>query len=222
VSDPASLSFAILTLVSRVVYGTIAFINIVACISACLSTYWEAQREKRSFWKALLHTALKGIKILAVFIFASLYWIPTVMFRLLPISIKSRVRFARRYGLKAGQGLEERSEIQLKTLTNMSRKRGERGAYQGKSNGQPADLAEFLGIYDMLISVVENLHYADLINLSLVSRSVREAVLPSDAYAQRMLHFKMYSCHPKGKRECWSCKMQICSVSIRMTSATPY
>jgi len=206
----------------RTIYGTIAFMNIVFCLWVCLHIYLEAQREKRSFWTALLHNALAAMKVLGVIIFAALYWVPRLLFRFLPIAVKSPVRFVRRYGVKAGQGLEEKSAMQLKTLTKTSSGKGDKGVYEGKGNGEPAKLAEFLGIYDMLILVVENLHYVDLINLGLVSRSVREAVLPSEAYAQRMVHFKLYTCHRKGKRACWSCKMQICSVSAPRTTTTPH
>jgi hypothetical protein len=194
----------------------------VFCLWADFRTYSEVQGEMAPFWKILLNNTLKALRILAFLIFAPLYWIPLLLFRFLPISVKSRVRFARRYVAKAGQGMEEKSEVQLKTLTKKYNGRGEIGVYAGKGNGEPANLAEFLGIYDMLILLVENLHYVDLVNLGLVSRSVREAILPSDAYAQRMVHFKMYTCHRKGKRKCWICEMQICSVSALLPSTTPH
>jgi hypothetical protein len=197
------------------IYAVTAFLNILTCSYFCLITHQEARRLNKSFWKGFYFSAFKGSKFLVHGLFAPIYWLPVLLFRFLPLSIKSRVRFARRYGLKAGQGVEEKSETQMKVLVKKTGMGGKRhiGMYESKGNGQPTSLADFLAIYDMLIAVVENLHYVDLVNLGRVSRSVREVVLPSDAYAQRMIHFKMYTCHGESKWECWSCLNLICQVS---------
>ena len=206
---------------SSVVYGIIAFLNVVFCIVACMSGYWEAQRERRSFWKALLHSAAASLRLFAIGIVALIYWLPVLFFRFLPIAIKARVRFARQYGVKAAEALEEKGEIHLKTFAKKFSGEREENVYSAKGNTEPTNLADFLRIYDMLMLVAEHLHYEDIVNLGLVSRSVREAVLPSDAHAQRIVHFKMYTCHRKTKRECWSCKMQICKVSVPTLSTIP-
>ncbi|KAF2688305.1 hypothetical protein K458DRAFT_146335 [Lentithecium fluviatile CBS 122367] len=198
------------------IYGLISFLNVTFCIYACLNLYRDSQRNNTPLWKSFLHSTHTFSKIVGFVLFAVVYYAWALLFRFLPVSIKSRVRFARRYGLKAGQGLGEKSEMQMKALKKKFDRGGEKRIYEVKNNGEPTGLAEFLGIYDMLISVVEHLHYVDVVNLGLVSRSVRAAILPNDAYAQRMVHFKMYTCHRKSKKECWVCLNQVCKVKMRI------
>jgi hypothetical protein len=200
-------------LISSTFYGLTSSLNVAACIYFCAITYRDSRHQNKSFWKAFLSPASDGVRLAACCIFAFLYLLPLLLFRCLPIYIKSRVRFARRYGLKASQGLKEKSEMKMKTLTNRPSGKGKMRVYESKSDGERAGLADFLAIYDILLTVVENLHYVDLVNLGQVSRSVREAVCPSDSNAQRMIHFKMYACHRETKWECWSCLNLICQVS---------
>lgn len=142
-----------------------------------------------------------------------LWWIPEGIFRCLPISWKSKVRFGRRYALKTGLGLEQEAEIgvtELKDMYKRSRRR-KHSPYQGGA-GEPSPLSNFLGIYDMLMAVTEELHYSDVMSLSLVSKSVREAVLPSHDLQRRLGAFKTYTCRDNETRHCWVCSRQICVV----------
>lgn len=82
------------------------------------------------------------------------------------------------------------------------------------SGGDESTLSNFLGIYDMLMAVTEELHYADIMNLSRVSKSMRESVLPAHDFDRRLEAFKRYTCPGANKTHCWLCDKQICTVSI--------
>lgn len=171
---------------------------------------WQrAKREDRTFNQVLVDSCGNVVPFL-VGCCKFFYMIPVILFRCLPTPVKARVRFARRYGVKVGQGLEEKSELQLKTLKRRMTMSSRKGRYASEGPGEPVSLAEFLSIYDVLILVTQHLHFSDVVNLGLVSKSVREAVLPADAYAQRMTHFKMYTCNSQPKKKCWVCSKQIC------------
>lgn len=198
----------------RIFYSAIALFSIIATASICLFSYREAHGMSKSFFELMLYGFINLPKYIGAFIVAFLYYIPVIFFRCLPISVKSKVRLVRRYGVKAGQGLEEKGEMQMHALKRKIERKGETDKYTAKELGEPTNLGEFLSIYDVLIEVVQHLHYVDVVNLGLVSKSVREAVLPADEYEQRMTHFKMYACHNKGKKQCWVCNNQICRSTV--------
>lgn len=191
---------------------TIAFLIIACNIAWCSRSYKKAQTENQPFWKTVLRGFTEIPLAVCFMIWVYVWMMPEVLFRCLPLPVKSRVRFTRRYGVKTGQAIEEKGEMQMKQLKRKiwSDMSSPKGIFQGKGPGAPTDLADFLNVYDMLILVVQDLHHIDITSLSLVSRSVREAVLPANQYAQRMTHFKMYTCHPRSKRQCWVCTNQIC------------
>ncbi|KAF1960953.1 hypothetical protein CC80DRAFT_544348 [Byssothecium circinans] len=191
-------------------YSSIAFLSLSVCFVATTVLWRESRRNLTSFWKSTLQMFAAMPRVIIVLIVALLYYLPAVFFRCLPLGVKSRVRMARRSGIKAGQIIEEKSEIKMKAVMRKITRPGEKNVYVWKGDGKPTNLAEFLSIYDMLISVTKHLHYVDINNLVLVSKSVRESVLPADAYAQRMVHFKMYACRRSGKTKCWVCENQIC------------
>jgi hypothetical protein len=202
---------------TRVGFSVAATWNIMIFFLACRIIYKDAKREQKSFWKAMMHiwlTVLSNlVRLIVSLVLVPIYFVPALLFRFLPISVKSRVRMARQYVFKAGHGVEESGEIQLKELKKRYRSKKEESPTERRRDVMPPTLAGFLSVYDILICLVDNLHYVDLANLGLVSHSVRDIILPSEAYAHRMRHFKMYSCDRKDKSECWSCKMQICIVS---------
>lgn len=65
----------------------------------------------------------------------------------------------------------------------------------------------------MLIAVAEEMHYLDIMNLSRVSKSIREVVLPAHDFDRRVDVFRRYTCPGKEKTDCWVCDKQICAVS---------
>ncbi|CAO2655360.1 Nn.00g104240.m01.CDS01 [Neocucurbitaria sp. VM-36] len=142
------------------------------------------------------------------------YDMPRYIFRCFPQSLQNPIRYGRRQAIKAGLGAEQATETQMNELTtNVKNIKGVRrnGKYVG-SHGEQTPLAEFLGIYDMLMLVTEHLHYIDVANLSRVSKSVRESVLPARDFDRRMKVFKIYTCNNPNKADCWTCKNQICSL----------
>ena len=74
-------------------------------------------------------------------------------------------------------------------------------------------------LFDVLALVARDLHYIDLQNLGLTSRSLREAVFPAnDAERRRLL--RGYSCRKGHKTRCWGCGLQVCNV--RTLLIVPY
>ena len=65
--------------------------------------------------------------------------------------------------------------------------------------------------YDLLMLIVRELHYVDVINLSLASRSLRDALLPRADIAARTQALRIYTCEGS-KSECSICGNQICPV----------
>jgi hypothetical protein len=160
-----------------------------------------------------LWTFLFGVHRLALAVVVLvLYYVPLAFFRCLPLNVKAPVRSVWRHGAKTGIGVGQKAEIMMMEFkTEIHKKINAIGRYQaGDGPHTPTLLSEFLGIYDMLILVTENLHYIDVIRLSQVSKSVRESVLPSHDLARRLNVFKLYTCVPDQRTTCWTCSNQIC------------
>jgi hypothetical protein len=201
-------------------YALISFLGIIAFFGSMKA----AKTDGKSFRSMLkdvgvatwvcLWTFLIGInKIWIGLLAVILYYLPVAFFRCLPLSVKVPVRSVWRHGAKVGIGAEQKAEIMMiEFKTEFSKKRHEIGRYQG-GDGQhsPNEFAKFLGVYDMLILVTGHLHYIDITNLSRVSKSVRESVLPSHDLARRLTVFKLYACLPAQKLTCWTCSNQICA-----------
>lgn len=195
----------------------IALLNLVAFIGALVT----ARRQRQSIkdvlvvlGKALMVRLLAIPKVLAAILIGILWIIPECIFRCLPLSFKSKVRFGRRYALKVGLGLEQKAELGATEMNDMYKqtRRKRMPRYQGGA-GEACPLSNFLGIYDMLIGVTEQMHYLDVMNLSRVSKSVREVVLPAYDFDRRIETFRRYTCPGKKKEVCWTCDRQICIVS---------
>lgn len=203
---------------SRFFYALISLLNIIAFFGALAHARQQGESTK-DFLIGLSKISFKCFinipKFLALGLVMIFWWIPEGIFRCLPISWKSQVRFGRRYALKTGLGLEQEAEIGATELRDMYKRRKNRKhpPYQGGA-GDPSPLSNFLGIYDMLMAVTEELHYSDVISLSLVSKSVREAVLPSDDLKRRLGAFKTYTCRENEVKGCWVCSKQICKVCL--------
>lgn len=194
----------------------------------CVYAWREARRQRRSYSRELLKLTTEFPKWFVMIILAFIWYIPVLLFRCLPFGLKSRTRYARNYTVKTGRMLEDKAEMKMKRL----KRKESTVKYKGGEEKDFTGLAEFLGIYDILILVVEELHYVDVLNLSLASKSVREVVLPAAAYckllgtngrvrhllieprnlvAHRLNHFRMYTCGDIGKKQCWVCTNQICN-----------
>ncbi|KAF2181723.1 hypothetical protein K469DRAFT_256094 [Zopfia rhizophila CBS 207.26] len=71
-------------------------------------------------------------------------------------------------------------------------------------------LHEILTIEHVLLELVNNLHYEDVINLSLTSKSVREAVFPGRDLVHRVPKLRKYCCDKDSKKACLYCNKKIC------------
>lgn len=143
--------------------------------------------------------------------------IPSMLLRCLPVSVTFRVRYTGRWINKLAQRIRSHrrlpEDFELKVLTpNEADVR-----YQSNFDFKPTKLGDFL-CYDILMLIVENLHFTDIINLSHTSKSVREAVLPSVDYKRRLSLYKRYSCRVGYSSECWVCLNQVCIVISPQTS----
>lgn len=66
-----------------------------------------------------------------------------------------------------------------------------------------------------MLLIVKHAHFADAINLSLLSKDIRQSVLVVQASQQhRIAFFRQISCHNGSKSQCWCCGLQICPVSL--------
>lgn len=155
-----------------------------------------------------------------------LYFLPESIFRCLPMSIKTPVRQCRRYVTKIGQGAGQRVEIKM-IASKKQREAGELAmlAYRA-GRGQKCPLSEFLSVYDILLLVTQHLHYVDIEVLGLVSKSVREAVIPHQDMVHRLSVFEKYTCQNFNRggmsAKCWVCYKQVCGACehIRMVPQT--
>jgi hypothetical protein len=78
---------------------------------------------------------------------------------------------------------------------------------------QNPKLHNILCVEHVLKEVVYWLHYEDVINLSMASKSVREAVFPSGDLIFRIPKLRRWTCDPDTKSVCLYCNKGICMVS---------
>lgn len=137
-----------------------------------------------------------------------LYNIPKGLLRAcLPTSVKWRLRIGRRFAMKVGTGVEQKTKTEMCALTSKPRER----YIDSEPGGPPPPLARFLSNYDALILLVQQLHYTDVLVLARTCKNVRSVVLPSYDYDRRLTVFSRYSCD-EFKERCWLCVNQICEV----------
>ncbi|CAI6299959.1 unnamed protein product [Periconia digitata] len=181
------------------------------CIRDTRDICLKAREENRSVREALVMSSIESLKVFPLLLFYGCVYAPfSCIFRCLPISVKSRVRFARGFTVKAGQGIVDKGQMRLEHIKKTTETSTDK-AHIDLRDSQPASLADFLSVYDMLILISQDLHFVDVMNLGLVSKRVRQAVQPSDAHIQRMLHFRMYTCQSNSKSKCWICLNQTCT-----------
>jgi hypothetical protein len=131
-----------------------------------------------------------------------LWGISLFLVHLLPKPMQSRLRYVSRYLSKSGQRIHppHPHAIRLQPLRAKFR-----------TDAKAAGLADLLK-YDILVLIAKQVHYVDLINLSLVSRKVRQAVFPPSEIGARSERLRIYTCENGTKSQCWVCNIQICNV----------
>lgn len=191
----------------------IAVLNVVAFVISVRIAKQSGQSVRKiflDFAKSALGLLKALLRVCGIILIAFLYSLPQFIFRCLPLSFKAPVRMRRRNAAKAAIGLGQKIEMTMTDFTQrVISKRRQKRRYQG-GDGVKSPLADFLGTYDMLILVAQELHYLDVINLSYVSKSVRESVLPAEDFDRRIAVFRTYTCHDMEKSRCWVCANQIC------------
>lgn len=134
---------------------------------------------------------------------------------------KAPVRTARRCAVKTVVRVEQKTEFALKELkTGVFNKKNPMARYKG-AQGESTPLAQFLGVYDILMMVIPYLHFVDAVNLASVSKSVRNSVLPSDDLYRRLVLFETLTCSEANRVPCWVCSSQTCADCYELASVTP-
>jgi hypothetical protein len=199
---------------SSVFYACIATLGILSFLGS-LNDARMQDTDLSGKLKSLFSGTVVGLsvpgKTVVLFVAGLFYYLPRCLFRALPLSIQAPIRASRRYVVKASIGAERNTETTIMQLkTNITKQADAVGGYNG-SGGVKTPLAQFLGVYDMLMLVTEHLHYTDMITLSRVSKSVRQSILPTQDLSRRLAVFKTYTCDPEHKVPCWTCNKQTCS-----------
>lgn len=157
-------------------------------------------------WKTMLPTALLPFRELAVWCIWVFLAVPTLLFRCLPHAFQAWTLFTARYSFKFIQAWVYQKDPSVHSdRDHLKLQAG--FSYVGT---RPTPLADFLSVYDVFLLVTQNLHYADVVNLSLVSKSVRYATLSPSADSYQPTYLRKYTCDPKSRRHCHICLDQTC------------
>ncbi|ORY09935.1 hypothetical protein BCR34DRAFT_602525 [Clohesyomyces aquaticus] len=120
------------------------------------------------------------------------------------INIVPRIRFAFFYLVKLPSGLRGLKTLRFEKPTPYVPR------YDSMTISNPK-LQQILTIEHVLLNVVDYLHYDDIINLSLTSKSVREAVYPGRDLQHRLPKLLKRSCNQGSTRKaCLYCNKKIC------------
>jgi hypothetical protein len=167
----------------------------------------------KSSFRDMARFPISFTREIGLFLLNILWRLPQIAFRCLPLSFKWKVRFGRRYTWNSMLGLEQNAGLWVTNLKGMYKEHREKKKPRYHSGaGQPCPLSKFLSIYDMLIVVTQEMHYLDIMNLSRVSKSVREVVLPASDMDPCMEVIRRYTCPGEEKTICWICDNRICTV----------
>jgi hypothetical protein len=121
---------------------------------------------------------------------------------LIPCCVKVRFWFLYRYAYKARQ--------HAKSLALLE---DERRNLQYQPLGRDAKaLSKVLG-FDILMLIARDLHYRDILNLSMASKSVYNAMFPKNEIHERVKFLRRYACNDDNRSNCWICGLQTCPVS---------
>lgn len=111
---------------------------------------------------------------------------------------------------------KEKPEMELKilpeTTTLVKRPSG-----KGMSPVPNSKFLELVSSYPIMTSIAEGLHYADLVQLGMVSKDVREAIFPTFNAAAKS-NLEQYCCDGR-KLRCWSCNIQVCTHKTSILSS---
>jgi hypothetical protein len=118
-----------------------------------------------------------------------------------------RIRFGYQYAIKAARRMRSKEPA-----FKASEPYKPRYDYQVPN----PKLIEVLNIEHILLEVIENSHYEDIINFSLASRAVREAVFPGGDLELRVPKLKKHCCNKESKVGCFYCNKKVCLVSINI------
>lgn len=151
---------------------------------------------------------------------------------LLPLPIKSRLQFASRYMSKRRQVIQRHLTIQPRLhstialeyqTTKIDLAKILRSDWPVKAASHPlmSKLPESAvnhllarPRHDVLVLISYKLHYIDIVNLSLASKSVRQAIFGSlELNQERTQQLRVNTCYSELKSQCWACGTQTCTVS---------
>jgi hypothetical protein len=140
-----------------------------------------------------------------------------------------RIRFAWRYLSKRRQKIHRPSKLRLRHLRGKTQNQttdiglakllhsndeADISTRSYKTNiSQQASLLLFKHPrYDVLQLIAYNLHYVDIINLSLVSRRIHQVIFSDSKFAEQSELLRRSTCYGNPKSQCWACNIQICTV----------
>ena len=140
------------------------------------------------------------------------YWLRPNPLKQIFIHTISVIRYRLRHNSKSRQRTKLETVSKLRTLPSSHENENSIFlAFGPEPESQHRQYGSFL-TYDLLMLIVRELHYVDVINLSLVSRGLRGALLLRADVAARTQALRNYTCEGS-KSECSICGNQICSVS---------
>lgn len=87
----------------------------------------------------------------------------------------------------------------------------ERSPTLGSQSNSNEKFMEILSSYPIMTTIARNLHYADLVQLSLASKDVHDVIFPGSKPAASS-SLKKHWCFRNKSGTCWCCKNQICSL----------
>ncbi|PGH07234.1 hypothetical protein AJ79_06338 [Helicocarpus griseus UAMH5409] len=191
------------------------FIALVIKVRSVEST----QQKQKGQWAL---TAFIAIIMLIPYGWYEFLWIITVfILAFTPASLQAPLLYVQRYIDKVSQviyvpiwfwlqRIEE--EIDHRLALRKLRSNSEVGQIEMKTTRNSA-LVKFLH-FDILTLVAQHLHYRDLVNLSLASKAMRQAVFPNGHSADQpgTSILKIYTCDKNTKAQCFVCDFPICKV----------
>ena len=137
-------------------------------------------------------------------------WSPDPIKRIFLYTI-SQIRYRLRYRSKLRRRTKLQTVSELRTLPS-NHKNEETIVHTFKSMPESRDerCSIFLN-YGLLMLIVRELHFVDVINLSLASMGLRDALLPKTDIAARTQALRSHTCGGC-RSECSICGIQICPV----------
>lgn len=127
-------------------------------------------------------------------------WSPS-LFKRIFLYTTSRIGYRLRYRSKLRQRTTLGAGFELRTLPSNHKNEG------SMPESRHERYISFLN-YDVLMLIVRELHFVDVINWSQASRGMRDAPLPETGIAARTQALRSHTCRSH-KFECSICKIQI-------------